>query len=346
MVDLRKKKRSQVFRSHRLRHLFASDDHIRKKFYTICQHLDLFGCKYTDEQKFTALLLIMVGGDMPQFGDFIRCELANKLMRHINIELNVLLSGICRIVNEINDDNDVNYHHHDEASQSICVRFENDNLTFRLNINSITDLLVELMSMLLKSYGHRCQTSKMAVIITPDLLRILELCYLQMGHNFMTIQYNLNTALLALTANGVGRLDRTKVIAEYEPLMQYLLNRMSANFGNGRDSLITLQIINNLANGYPENIEHLIRHNLLGHLRNYLVDANYYTSHAIAEQCLCILDNICGNHRSDIQAAIDADLIQPIINGNDNLTKFLHLLIFAKTSRENSLKKRTILNQF
>lgn len=311
MVDLRKTRRSQVFRSHRLRHFFASDDHIRQKFNTICQHLDLVDCAYSDEQKLTVLLLIMVGGDMPQIADFIRYELASELMRHINNELNVLISGICHIVAEINDHDDdddddyVNYHRV-EARPSIGARFENDNLTFRLNINSISDLMVELLSLLLQSFGHRCQTSKMPIVITSNLLRMFGLCYERMGHN-------LNTSILALTGNGVGRLDRIKSIVEYKPLMQCLLNRMSEN---GQDTLMTLQIVNNLANGFPENIEHLLRYKLLGHLRNHLNGVDCYISHAIVEQCLGILDNICGNHRSDIQAVIDADLIAPIINGN------------------------------
>lgn len=329
MVDLRKTRRSQVFRSHRLRHFFASDDHIRRKFNTISQHLDLVGCSYTDEQKLTVLLLIMVGGDMPQIADFIRCELVNELMRHINNELSALISGICRIVAEINSDDDNRRRHqqhcddddganyqHIEAGQSIGARFENDNLTFRLNINSISVLMVELLSLLLQSFGQRCQHSKRAITIDSNLLRIFELCYKRIEHNdYSQIEHNLNTAMLALSANGVGRLDRTKAIVEYKPLMQCLLDRMPGNFGNDHASLMTLQIVNNLANGFPENIELLIRCNLLEHLRNHLINANRHMSHAIVEQCLCILDSICGNHRSDIQAVIDANLIAPIING-------------------------------
>lgn len=323
MVDLRKTRRSQVFRSHRLRHFFASFDHIRKKFNTICQHLDLVGCSYSDEQKLTVLLLIMVGGDMPQIADFIRYELANELMRHINNELNVLISGICTIVAEINnDDDDDNHHehHHIEPKQSIGARFENDNLTFRLNINSISDisdLMIELLVVLLQSFGHRCQDNKRAITITTNLLRLFELCYKRMEHNnYLMIEHNLNTAILALTANSVGRLDRTKLIVEYKPLMQCLVNRISGNFGNDHESLMTLQILNNLANGFPENIERLIRYNILEHVRNHLINANcHISSHAIVEQCLGILDNICGNHRNDIQAVIDANLIAPILNG-------------------------------
>lgn len=353
MVDLRKTRRSQVFRSHRLRHFFASDDHIRHKFNTICQHLDLVGCSsYSDEQKLTVLLLIMVGGDMPQIADFIRYELANELMRHLNNELNVLISGICSIVTEINSNDDnhhhcdaddaaaaasaaaVNYYHHTKAGQSIGARFESDNLTFRLNITSISDLIIELLSLLLQSFGHRCQHSKRAITITTNLLRIFELCYKRMGRNQCdVIEQNLHAAILALTANGVGRLNRTKALVEYKPLMQCLIDRMSN--GNGNESLMTLQILNNLANGFPENIELLIRYDLLGHLRNHLINANCHTSrHAIAEQCLGILDNICGNHRNDIQAVIDANLIAPIMNGIlHSKNKMKIQILYLKTLR-------------
>lgn len=321
MIDLRKTRRSQVFRRHRLRHFFASDDHIRQKFYTICQHLDLVNCSYSDEQKLTVLLLIMLGGDMRQIADFIRYELANELVRHINNELNVLISTICHyadIVNEImtdhaNGGDDVHYDRVEMRVQSIEARFESDNLAFRLNINSIMVLMVELLSLLLQSFGHRCQNHKMAIVINTDLLHTFELCYKQSGHNYV-IEHNLNAAILALTANGgAGRLDRTKAIVEYEPLMQSLLNQITRNLGNDHELLLVLQIINNLTNGFPENIEQLIRSNLLEHLRTYLI--NVAASHACIHKCLCILDNICGNHRNDIQAVINADLIAPINYG-------------------------------
>lgn len=361
MVDQRKTRRSQVFYSHRLRHFFASDDHIRQKFNTICQHLDLVGggcCNYTDEQKLTVLLLIMVGGDMPQIADFIRYELANELMRHINNELNALISGICSIVAEINNDDDNHHHHHHQhhydddvnyhhidAKQSIGARFENDNLTFRLNINSISDLMIELLSLLLQSFGHRCQTRKRAITITINLLRIFELCYKQMGHsNYLMIEHNLNAAIVALTATngGAGRLDRTKFMVEYKPLMECLFNQMTRNFGAGNNhesstASLALQILNNLANGFPENIELLIRYNLLGHLRNHLIDTNCHIptqQHAtIVEQCLSILDNICGNHRSDIQAVIDANLIAPIVNGMKNEMENLGIQVYTRLTK-------------
>lgn len=330
MIDLRKTRRSQVFRSHRLRHFFASDDHIRQKFYTICQHLDLVGCNHSDEQKLTVLLLIMVGGDMPQIADFIRCELANELMRHINNELNVLISAICHIVNEINghDDNDNSSgsgSHTDDAAhydqiamrvQCIGARFENDNRTFRPNITSVAESLVELLSLLLQSFGHRCQNSKLAIVINTHLLHVFELCYKQRAPNNYVIEHNFNTAILAFTANGAGRLHRTKAIVEHKPLLQYLLSRIAGNFNNDPELLVSLQIISNLTNGFPENIEHLIQSNLLEHLRNYLVSVvDWNASHASIHKCLCILDNICGNHRSDIQAVINADLIAPIKYG-------------------------------
>lgn len=335
MIDLRKTRRSQVFCSHRLRHFISTNDYIRQKFYATCQHLDLIGSNYTDEQKLTVLLLIMVGGDMPQLADFIRYELANELMRHINNELNVLISGICHIVNEINghsssrssddddddDDDHANYDRIEARVQSIGARFDNDKLTFRLNVNSITELLVELLSLLLKSFGHRCQRSRMATMITVDLLRMLEVCYNHIGHNY-AIEHNLNAAVLALTANGAGRLHRTKAIAEYKPIMQYLLNRLACNSGNGQELLIQLQIVNNLANGFPENIDQLIRSNLLEHLRNHLVGVDCNASYEIVHQCLSILDNICGNHRNDIQAVLTAGLIAPIKYGNEIDQKF------------------------
>lgn len=323
MVNLRKVRRLQVFRSHRLRHFFSSDDRIRQKFYTICQHLDLVGGDYSDEQKLTVLLFIMVGsgggggggGDMPQIADFIRYELANELVHHRNHALNTLISNICHIVDKIH-----NHHYQTESRTGIAARFEDDTQIFRLNVISICDLMIELLSLLLQSFGHQCETSEMGITITTDILHMFELCYQWMDIGCATIERNLK-ALLALTTHGAGRLGRTKVIIEYKPLMQHLLHRMPGNVGNRRELLLTLQILNNLASGFPENIEHLLRLNLLRHLRNHLVGENVQSTHAIIEQCLCILDNICGNHRSDIQAVLDTDLIAPIINGNGNSNK-------------------------
>lgn len=321
LLELRKKKRLQNFRSHRLRHFLASNDRIRLQFQAICHHLDLIGC-YSDEQKLTALLLIMIG-QTPQIADFICIELATELTQHMNDELRMLVSGICYIVREI----DANYLN--EQMHSIGARFENDNLTFRLNVNSISDLMVELLSLLLQNLANRCQTNK--IPISNDILHMLELCYQRFGHNQAVVERNLYT-ILTLT-QGFGRFERTKAIVEYEPLMQRLMNYHS---NDSTESLIVLKIINSITNGFAENIEQLLRFNLLNHLKHQLTNANH-SSYAIVEQCLHILENICGNHRSDIQAVIDADLIATLINGKNvsisiillNMSLFRALCLFS-----------------
>lgn len=299
LLDLRKSRRSQVFRNHRLRHFLASDDRIRRQFQAICHHLDLISC-YSDEQKLTTLLLIMIG-QTPQIADFIRIELATALIQHMNDELRILISGICYMVNEI----DINYSV--EQKHGIGARFEHDNLTFRLNINSISDLMVELLSLMLENFSKRCQSEK--IPITKDILHLFDLCFLQFQHNRTIIERNLHT-ILTLT-QGIGRFQRTKAIVEYEPLMQRLMNHHTIDATN---LLIILKIINSITNGFPENIEYLLRFNLLARLKHQLTNINQ-SSYSIVEQCLFIVENLCGNHRSDIQAVIEADLIAPLING-------------------------------
>lgn len=307
LLDLRKIRRSQVFRSHRLSHFLASDDRIRFQFQAICHHLDLMSC-YSDEQKLTALLLILFG-QTPHIVDFIRIELATELMQQMNNELHVLITSIYHIVNKI----DANYLDEQRQKPGIGGRFERDNLTFRLNVNSISDLMVDLLSVLLENFSNRCRTIN--IPITKDILYMFELCYQRYSHNQALIERNLQ--IIHTLTQGCGRFERTKAIVEYEPLMQRLMNHHS---NDGYESLLVLKIFNSMTNGFPENIEHLQRYNLLSNLKNHLINVTQ-SPYALIEQCLYILENICGNHRSDIQSIIDAQLIAPLINGKETNRK-------------------------
>lgn len=321
LLDFRKLRRSQVFRGHRLRHFLATDDQIRLRFRAICQHLDLID-GYLDEQKLTALLLIMIGsgggidadsgGEVPQIVDFIHTELATELIHHMNDELNGLVTGICYIVNEIDV---VNYRAETTTTTTvhgIGAHFNHNNLAIRLNVNSISDLMVELLSFLLRNVCMRCCADKLP--ITNDMLYLLQFSYQQFGQNWAATARNFDN-LLTMT-EGPGRFQRTKTIAEYEPLMQCLISKQFIDkvVAPAHATLYVLKILNRLTDGFPENIEHLVRLNLVGYLKNQLISPP--ASAAVIEQCLRILDNMCGNHRSDIQTVIDADLIAPIINGN------------------------------
>lgn len=308
MFDLRKTRRSQVFLGHRFQHFIASDDRIRCHFQAIYEHLNLIDDgAYTTEQKFTTLLLVMIK-QTPQIADFMRIEYAAELMEHINIELNTLvLSSICHILNEIG----INYLLECELNNNTNVHLECDTLIFRPNVNSISILMTELLSQLLNTFCERCKRDK--IHITKDVLYIFVLCYLKFRHCRDIIQRNLHT-ILALT-QGIGRFERTSTIVQYEPLMHGLFTQ---HIHDKTESLMVLKIINGISKGFTENIQFLFKFNLLEYLKNHLANTNESTYEMI-EEILCIVENICGNHRSDIQAVIDVDLISPLVNGKVGL---------------------------
>lgn len=228
-------------------------------------------------------------------------EMVTKLIKPMNADLHKLTLSICHLVDGI-DANDIVQHDLD-----IGARFECDNLTFPLNVNSISDLMVELLSLLLQNVCNRFRTVNISV--SQDFLYMFVLCYKHFGNNRIIVERNLHT--IQTLTQGCGRFERTKAICEYEPLVKRLLCQ---HVDYDYESLIVLKIINNMTNGFAENIERLRQFNLLSYLRNHLINANQ-SSYAVIEQCLNILENICGNHRSDIQAIIDAHLIDPIIQG-------------------------------
>lgn len=301
LYDQRKRRRSQVFLNHRLRHYLASNDEIGVRFHAIYEHLNVIG-SYSMEQKCTALLLVMIS-QTPQIADFIRIEWTSELIGHTNDELNVLVSSICNILNEIT----INYLLEENKYNNI-VHFECDNLTFRPNVNSISNLLAELLSQLLSTYSQRCKTTK--IPCTKAVFDAFDLCYHQFSHNRIVMQTNLDT-IFTLT-QGIGRFDRTKAIVEHDAMMQRLICN---HINDGSESLVVLKIINSITEGFPENIHHLLRLNMLDLLKIQMHTSQHPPSYALIEQCLYVLENICGNHRSDIQAVIDADLILPLFNG-------------------------------
>ncbi|XP_055313869.1 importin subunit alpha-1-like [Sitodiplosis mosellana] len=307
MFDLRKTRRSQVFVGHRFQHFIASDDRIRCHFQAIYEHLHLIDGAYTTEQKFTALLLVMLN-QTPQIADFLRIESAAELLEHINDELNALVSSICYILNEIG----INYllerklNNNNISSSSSNIHFECDTLIFRPNVNSISILMAELLTQLLNTFGERCKSDK--ILVNKDILHTFVLCYLRFGHCHDVIRRNLHT-ILALT-QGMGRFERTAAIVQHEPLMHWL---MGQHIHDMTESLIVLKIFNSICKGFPENIRFLVKYNLLEHLKHQLTDT-IGPSYELVEESLCIVENICGNHRSDIQAVIDADLISPMVN--------------------------------
>lgn len=301
LIDRRKKRRSQDFLNHRLRHYLATNDQIHVRFRAICEHLNLID-SYSLEQKFTALLFV-IANQSPQITDFIRIEWTSELIDRKNDELNVLVSSVCYILNEIT----INYPL--ESKYNISVHFERDNLTFRPNVNSISNLMVELLSRLLLTFSHRCETTK--IHIAKPIFDAFELCYQKSMHNRDVMERNLHT-ILALT-HGIGRFGRTKSIVEHELLMQRLMCQHITDAG---ETLIVLKIIKSITEGFSENIHNLLHFNMLGYLKNQLtVNDTNQPSYELVKEGLCILENVCGNHRSDIQAVIDADLISPLING-------------------------------
>lgn len=311
LIDRRKTQRSQVFLNHRFHHFLASNDQIRLQFHAICEHLDLI-CSYSVEQKFTAAILVLIS-QTPQSADFIR---AAELNKHMSNELNGLLTSICNILNEIT----INYLVESKYDNG-GVHFDCDIFTFRPNVNSISHLLGELLSLLLSTFSNRCKTTKMHM--TKSIIDAFELCYQQFPHHQIIMQRNLRT-ILALT-QGIGRFDRTKTIAEHGGhLMQQI---MYSHINNSSESLIVLQIIHSMTGGFPENINNLLNLKLLDYLKTQMADTNQNPSYALVEECLCILENVCGNHRNDIQAVIDADLIAPLINGNSSFL-FAFFFIF------------------
>lgn len=298
LLDSRKTKRFQVFFGHRFRHFLASNETIHNQFQTLCRHLHLMD-SYSIDKRFTALLLVVMN-QTPQIVDYFRIDLDPSLLDDINNKLNILMSSICNVLNEI----DSNYLH--QHKQNIGSFFENDSLTFRPNINSISEILAELLSRLLQTYSDQCKTKK--VRINHDILFIFELYYHRNNHEL--IVRNLHT-LLALTA-GMGRFERTNAIVEYKPLMCLLFDQHTTD---SIESIIVWKIVNGITKGFPENIQSLLELNVLAFLRKQLTSPNQ-PSYDVMKECLCILENICGNCRSDIQAVIDSDLIPVMINGN------------------------------
>lgn len=299
-VDLRKTRRSQVFLDHRFRHFISSDDQISICFQTLWEHLNLIVTHYSDEQKFTTLLLVMIK-QTPQITDFIRMDAAVEMnIDHINDEHNILVSSICYILNEIG----INYLLQYKNNNNI--QFDCDKLIFRPNFNSIRNLMAELLARLLHTFSQRCQNEK--IPLNNEMLYIFELCYHQFGHCTDVIRQNLHT-LLMLT-QGIGQFQRTKAICEYEPLMVRLMDQ---HMHHTDDALIALKIVNSICKGFPENIPFLLKFHLLDHLKIHLNATE--TRYEFVEESLAILENICGNTRCDVQAVIEHDLISSIING-------------------------------
>lgn len=317
MFDLRKRRRSEVFVGHRIRQFIASDDRIRWQFQTIYEHLNLIDGNdgaYTPQQKFIALLLVMIN-QTPQIADIMRIEFASigQLMEHLNDELNTLVSSIGYILNECG----INYlleikqnnnNNNNNNSNSTNIYLECDTPIFRPNVNSISNLMVELLGQLLCTFCERCKCDKL--LVTKDILYIFELCYLKFSHCRAVIQRNLYT-ILALT-QGTGKFQRTTAIVQYEPLMHRLIGGQDIH--DNAETLIVLKIVNSICKGFPENIPTLLKFNLLDYLKNHLNDTNE-PSYQMVEEILYIVENICGNHRNDIQAIIDADLMSPLVNG-------------------------------
>lgn len=254
---------------------------------------------YSIDEQFTALLLVMLN-QAPQIVDYFRIDWNPTLMEDINNKLNILMSSVCYVLNEI----DSNHFH--QNKQNIGNFIECENLIFRPNVHSIGDLLAELLSRLLQTYSDQCKIKK--VRINYDILFMFELYYQRNNHEL--IVRNLHT-LFALTL-GLGRFERTKAIVEYKPLMSLLFNRHT---NDSAESLIILKIVNGISKGFPENIQTLLELNVLAVVKNQLIGSNQ-PSYDTTKESLCILENICGNCRSDIQAAIDSGLIPVMINGN------------------------------
>lgn len=302
MFDLRKTKRSQVFLDHRFQHFIASDDRTRICVQSIWQHLNLM-CSFSYEEKFTAFLLVMYK-QTPQMIDLIRIKCATDAMQHIHHEVNDLVTRICYIVNKFN----INYIIDNEHIR----QYERDTLTFRPNINSISKLLAELFARLLHSFCIHCKNLNQP--ITKDIFHLFEMCYTQLRQYKEVIQLNLHT-IHELT-QGIGRFQRTKTIIEQDGLMFMLMEQHNQQNDDGDDNdetLIVLKIINNICKGFPENIPILLKFNIFVLIGNQLTNT-VKSSYQAIEECLYILENICGNHRSDIKAVIQAHLISPIFN--------------------------------
>lgn len=131
-----------------------------------------------------------------------------------------------------------------------------------MNVNSINDLLIELLSLLLKRFAYQCQYNQ--IVANKRMLDVFVLCYKLNGHNQMIIERNLHT--IHAMKEGVGRLQRTKPIAECQPLMNHILNYHT----NESQSIITLEIIDNISKHYTERIENLLQNKLRTHFKRYL----------------------------------------------------------------------------
>lgn len=300
LFDQRKTRRSQVFHNHRLHHFLASNDQVRVQFQAIYEHLDSI-CSHSMEQKFSAFLVVMLR-QQPQMADFIRIGWTSKLIDQFSNDLDPLLSSVCYCLNEIT----INYLFENEFNFNVYI--EHNNPTFRLNVNSISSLLAELLSRLLTTFSNRCNTTKLH--ITKEILDAFELCYEKSICNRDVIERNVHSIFTLI--QGRGRFERANAIVQRHTLIERLMYHHNNESDN---SLIVLKIFNGITKGFPENINTLLELNVLGYLHNQL-NASARPSYQQVEEGLCILENICGNHRSDIQAVIDADLIPPLIDGN------------------------------
>lgn len=282
---LRKSRRSHSFLSHRFRSFVASDARLQ----VLCEHLEaISGHSAADSE--IVILLTMIGLTPAEV-----IEWATEPMHQLYTELNLFISSICYVLNEIC--------RNDVERKPIDVHFEYD-LTSRPNVDATMNLMGELVSRLLQTYSSQCIFQKLP--ITRDSLCIFDLCYQKMASRRDVIERNLHT-ILRLTS-GVGGFERSLAIVEYEPLMRQLMCHHGQH-----ESLICLQIFDNIIKGFPENTKTLLDYNLLEFVKGHLNGSQPFD---VVEKCAHIVENICGNCRSDVQAVIAADLIKPLINGN------------------------------
>lgn len=192
---------------------------------------------------------------------------------------------------------------------------------FNSNSNLLINLKAELLSMMLLTLSFN---SHISTIIVNELAQIFIMFYKCFSYNQEIIKRNLYTILNL--CQGHGHFQRTKIIVESDYLMRQIFQHIE--WQSTEMQSCALNIIFNISKGFEENIPRLLHLNLLNSIRCCFLQQSNQFNFDLTEKILLVLDNISGNHSNDIQAIIDANLVQPIFNiSNINDTKLMRIVL-------------------
>lgn len=307
------------FLAQRISRILLDDDRLS----LIWKHLQQIN-SYSTQQKYR--LIFMFSNDN-QIENRISTYFINdaiKIDRHLNTdqqltdEETMLISSINFIIDQMPY---AKFNEKIIKKKSLKKYDEREYNEFNSNSNLLINLKAKLLSMMLLTLSFN---SHISTIIVNELAQIFIMFYKCFSHNQEIIKRNLYTILNL--CQGHGHFQRTKIIVESDYLMRQIFQHIE--WQSTEMQSCALNIIFNITKGFEENIPRLLHLNLLNSIRCCFLQQSNQFHFDLTEKILLILDNISGNHSNDIQAIIDANLVQPIFNiSNINDTTLMRIVL-------------------